>query len=87
VVFPGDPKPERQILAKMSEGDLYNLTAFSMCAHNGTHVDAPAHFIRDGKTVDQMGLEPFVGQCFVARYTGDVTGAEAVKRYGRWGSL
>ena len=77
VVFPGDPKPERQILAKMSEGDLYNLTAFSMCAHNGTHVDAPAHFIRDGKTVDQMGLEPFVGQCFVARHTGDGTGADA----------
>ena len=77
VVFPGDPKPERQILAKMSEGDLYNLTAFSMCAHNGTHVDAPAHFIRDGKTVDQMGLEPFVGQCFVASHTGDVTGADA----------
>ena len=36
VVFPGDPKPERQILAKMSEGDLYNLTAFSMCAHNAS---------------------------------------------------
>ena len=76
-VYPGDPKPEKQALCSTASGDLYNLTAFSMCAHNGTHVDAPFHFLGDGKTVDQMGLEPFVGDCFVARHTGDVTGDDA----------
>ena len=50
-VYPGDPAPVRQVLGSMEQGNAYNLTAFSMCAHNGTHMDAPFHFIRDGKTV------------------------------------
>ena len=76
-VYPGDPQPEKQTLCATAQGDVYNLTAFSMCAHNGTHVDAPFHFLGDGKTVDQMGLEPFVGDCFVARHSGDVTADHA----------
>ena len=72
-VFPGDPAPQRQTLGSMAQGDLYNLTAFSMCAHNGTHIDAPAHFIADGRTVEQLPPEVFVGDCYVARHTGDVT--------------
>lgn len=76
-VFPGDPAPKRQVLSDMGQGSLYNLTAFSMCAHNGTHIDAPFHFIEDGKTVDQLGLVPFVGDCFVARHIGAVTGTDA----------
>ena len=77
VVFPGDPKPERQVLCATESGALYNLTAFSMCSHNGTHVDAPFHFLGDGKTVDQMCLSIFVGECFVARHEGNVTQADA----------
>ena len=76
-VFPGDPAPERMVLNSTAEGDLYNLTVFSMCAHNGTHVDAPFHFVQKGKTVDQLGLEPFVGECFVSRQEGDVTAQQA----------
>ena len=78
-VYPGDPKPEKQTLSATARGDLYNLTAFSMCAHNGTHVDAPFHFIEDGKTVDKMDLSTFVGDCFVARHQGDVTADDAAE--------
>ena len=77
-VYPGDMPPERLRLADMDAGDDINLSGLTMCAHNGTHIDAPSHFIRDGLTVDRMGLEPFVGDCFVARHDGDVTGADAV---------
>jgi len=76
-VYPGDPQPEKQVLYATEMGDLYNLTSFAMCAHNGTHVDAPFHFIHNGKTVDQMDLSYFVGNCFVARHGGDVTSADA----------
>ena len=76
-VYPGDPKPEKQTLYATAAGDLYNLTSFAMCAHNGTHVDAPFHFLHDGKTVDQIDLSHFVGDCFVARHEGDVTAADA----------
>ena len=76
-VYPGDPRPEKQLVYSTGEGDLYNLTTFAMCAHNGTHVDAPFHFLHNGKTVDRMDLSVFVGACFVARHRGDVTAADA----------
>ena len=76
-VYPGDPKPERQILSSTASGNLYNLTALSMCAHNGTHIDTPFHFLKDGETVEQMGLEIFVGDCYVARHEGPVMAADA----------
>ncbi len=76
-VFPGDPAPQRDILCSMEEGEFYNLTAFHMCAHNGTHVDAPSHFVRNGKTIDEVGLEPFVGMAYVVEHEGVVTAGDA----------
>ena len=76
-IYPGDPQPEKQVLYATGAGDLYNLTSFTMCAHNGTHVDAPFHFVHNGKTVDQMDLSHFVGDCFVAGQEGDVTAGDA----------
>ena len=63
----------------MYKRQVYNLTAFSMCAHNGTHIDAPFHFIRDGKTVDEICLEAFVGMAYVAEHNGIVTGNDATE--------
>ena len=77
-VYPGDPKPEKIEIQSMEKGDLYNLTAFSMCAHNGTHIDAPRHFIKDGKTVDEMPLEAFVGKAYVAEHEGILTADNAL---------
>ena len=78
-VYPGDPAPERELLCSTERGDLYNLTAFRMCAHNGTHVDAPFHFLKDGKTVDAIGVEAFVGKAYVAEHHGTVSGEDALK--------
>ena len=76
-VYPDDPMPEKQILKSMEKGEVYNLTAFNMCAHNGTHIDAPFHFINDGKTVDELPLEAFVGKAYVAEHHGTVSGEDA----------
>ena len=76
-VWPGDPSPERSVLADIGKGDIINLTAFSMCAHNGTHIDAPAHFLKDGKTVEQLDPAAFVGDCYVAHHEGEVTADDA----------
>lgn len=78
-VYPGDPQPESFCLYSTEEGDLYNLSSFAMCAHNGTHIDAPCHFLHYGKTVDQMDLSHFVGDCYVARQEGDITAEVARK--------
>ncbi len=76
-VFPGDPAPERKRLRSIDEGAVCNLTAFSMCAHNGTHVDAPYHFIRDGEPVDQVSLDRFVGYAYVAAHEGQLRAGDA----------
>jgi hypothetical protein len=55
-VFAGDPAPKREILSAIGAGDVCNLTAFSMCAHNGTHIDAPYHFFEDGETVERLDV-------------------------------
>ena len=78
-IYPGDPAPEKKVLSSTEKGDVCNLTAFSMCAHNGTHVDAPFHFFGDGKTVDGVDLENFVGMAYVAGHSGIVTGEDAAK--------
>lgn len=76
-VFPGDPSPQREIMLSIKDGAVCNLTALHMCAHNGTHVDAPYHFINDGKTIEQVSLEKFVGLCYVAEHEGVVTAEDA----------
>lgn len=78
-VYPGDPAPKRETLSLMENGDSYNLTAFSMCAHNGTHIDAPFHFLKDGKSVDAIALDAFVGMAYVAEHQGVVSAGDAVK--------
>ena len=78
-VYPGDPSPERQVMLSISEGKICNLTAFNMCAHNGTHVDAPFHFINEGRTIDQVDIDRFVGYCYVASHDGDITAEDAKK--------
>ncbi len=78
-VYTGDPAPERKLLSSIEKGDLYNLTAFSMCAHNGTHIDAPFHFIEDGKTVDAISLEAFIGTAYVAEHHGILSRNDAIE--------
>lgn len=82
-VYPGDPAPKGERLVSMDKGDAYNMSAFSMCAHNGTHVDAPFHFINEGKTIDEMPPESFVGLCYVARHNGEVTADDAAEIMGK----
>ena len=77
MVYPGDPCPQKETVCSMDNGDLYNLTAFSMCAHNGTHVDAPCHFIKDGQTIDRLPLSKTVGWAYVAEYDGNLGAKEA----------
>lgn len=78
-VYPGDPLPEKHILCSMENGELYNLISFRMCAHNGTHIDAPRHFIKNGNAVDELPLESFVGMAYVAEHCGVLTEEDALR--------
>jgi arylformamidase len=58
-VFPGLPDPSFTHIAAV-EQDGYAMTSYSMLNHIGTHVDAPAHQIAGGDTLDEIGLERLV---------------------------
>ena len=77
--FPGDPDPAKEQLQSIEKGDACNLTAFSMCAHNGTHVDAPLHFVDKADDIKTVGLDPFVGDCYVARHEGNINEKDAAE--------
>jgi len=70
-VYPGDPSPQKTLVRQMPK-DGCNLTNMSLCVHNGTHIDAPSHFIEGGKTIDQLPLEIFYGDCVVLECQGVV---------------
>ncbi len=59
--FPWDPKIS--IVPHNSVSSIgYNITNISMSTHQGTHLDAPYHFYDDGKTIDRMSLDRFIGK-------------------------
>lgn len=77
-VFPGDAEPKKEVLLKVSDGDVCNLSALHMCAHNGTHVDAPYHFLDHGKKIDEIDLSKFIGWAYVTAHEGIVSEKDAL---------
>ena len=79
-VFPGDPAPLIHWPGWTHEkGDPANVGFFNGGLHHGTHVDAPWHFIRGGKKIDELPLDIWVGPAEVIdlkHTTGCVTAAD-----------
>ena len=63
--WPGDPPIELKMISQIEKGDLANVTHLSAPVHMGTHVDAPDHFLGNGKTVEDIPLEYLVGPALV----------------------
>ena len=59
--WPGDPAFRLERLSDMERGDACTVSALSMSAHAGTHVDAPLHYVRRGRSVDRWPLDATVG--------------------------
>jgi kynurenine formamidase len=70
-VFPGT-EPLEIIKANTIEKDGFEEKILRMCSHTGTHMDAPAHLLRNGKTLDRYDAGHFFGKAFVI----DVAGCE-----------
>mgnify|MGYP005754812795 CR=1 FL=1 len=80
-VYPGDTAPRLTVVSSMEDGDPYHLSDLSMCLHNGTHIDAPRHFVQDGKTVDQIPINVFCGICEVLAFETPYITGEAIDWY------
>ncbi len=64
-VWPGDPPVKIKQTSHIAKGDNSTVSHLSLGAHTGTHVDAPAHFIQDGNSVDTLDLNILIGQALV----------------------
>src|ERR1043166_3083442 len=62
VHWPGDAPVKSGKRESMEKGGHANVTCVSMSAHTGTHVDAPLHFIKDGKDVTELSLDALIGK-------------------------
>jgi kynurenine formamidase len=60
-VYPGDPRIVIKPAGLFSE-DGYNDHLVSLGTHVGTHIDAPFHMLADGKKLDQIPIEQFIGR-------------------------
>ncbi len=60
-IWPGDPP----VAISSSREPLPRLMHLSFGNHTGTHVDAPAHFVADGATVDRLPLETLIGPAWI----------------------
>lgn len=64
-VYPGDPTPALEQVKTIGYENEYNLSKINMCLHNGTHMDAPLHFLPNGNDVTEIPPEVFFGPCVV----------------------
>jgi len=72
-VYEGDPSVEIGAWSAISKGDSANVSFLHLGAHTGTHVDAPAHFIKDAVKIDSLSLEILIGPVRVVHVPGDAT--------------
>lgn len=79
-VFPGDIAPTREIMFDMKRGDAFTLSSLRSTVHLGSHADAPSHYGRDGRTMEQQPLDLYWGECEVVRCRDSMP---ASKRIGR----
>lgn len=68
-IYPGDPSPIiKEFL--IHDTDYCHVNAIHIGSHTGTHVDAPFHFIKNGKTISDYSPDRFMGEGFVIDVSG-----------------
>lgn len=71
-VYPGTENPEFVRTAKLEEQGFREKR---MCFHShlGTHIDAPAHMLSEGATLDSMPLETFTGPALIIQVPENIS--------------
>jgi arylformamidase len=78
-VYEGDAPMKFDFLKDMRKGDVLTLSAYSMGAHSGTHIDAPMHFVLGGASIDRVSLEPLIGPARVIEIPDAVQAIDAAE--------
>jgi arylformamidase len=70
VNYPGDTPFSMDFIGNIGKGFPCNLSRLTMSGHSGTHIDMPAHFRADGKTIDQYKVKEFILPALLAEVRG-----------------
>ena len=76
-VYP-ETEPPKLTPSNTFEQHGFRETLLTMGSHTGTHMDAPAHMLRDGKTLDQFPADKYIGTAYVLDCS-DLAGKEIPK--------
>lgn len=68
-VFPGDTKFSRDEILSFEKSNNLVLSSIKTTVHLGAHTDAPSHYHPDGKTMESVTLETYLGECQVVEVT------------------
>ncbi len=84
VVWESDPGVKIRQVHAIKNGDSYNYARLNFGVHTGSHVDAPLHFLEDGKSMDQFALSAVVGPAQVVEIDDhiDLITADVLKNAG-----
>lgn len=69
-VFPGTEPPEIHTVCTVAEHGFLE-RKIALYSHTGTHIDAPAHMVADGSTLDAFPIEKFIGKACIYRHSVD----------------
>lgn len=77
-IYPGDPKFS---ISPAATFETHNNLGHHLAlgTHTGTHIDAPAHMLEGGKTLDQFPISKFSGPAKYILVENNVFDIEAVK--------
>lgn len=64
-IWPGDTPPQLVQTDSIEKGGVANTSRITMSVHTGTHIDAPHHFMGDGRTIDTLNIDLLVGRAYV----------------------
>ena len=73
--WPGDPPVRIERVQDLERGDSHSLSNLTMGSHSGTHIDAPAHFLKGAPSIDKMPPGVMLGPARVI----EIADAESIK--------
>lgn len=66
-VYPGTEQPIFITGCSIEESGFLE-KKITMYSHTGTHIDAPAHFIKDANTLNSLPIEHFYGSALMLNF-------------------
>lgn len=78
-IYPGDPGIKVESALSIDRGDSSNVTRYCLGSHTGTHIDAPYHFLKDGKRLSEIPLNLLIGRTLVIEVTSAKIDVDTLK--------